>query len=203
MELKFSYPYYWVGNKQFINVYTKRTKKEGKVTRSWYVMQSKPNKEDLLWSQLQAREINVFYPRIKVHPNNPRARKIIPFFPGYLFVNVDLEKTAISTLAWIPGANRMVSFDDVPASVPELVINKIRENVRKINSSGGKEQKEFKHGDPVQILDGPFSGFSGIFDKELDGNGRVRVLLSLLRDKRMRLEIKNNLIGKTKPQSNS
>lgn len=173
------------------------------MTHSWYVMQSKPNKEDLLWSQLRYRDIEVFYPRINAHPKNPRARKVVPFFPGYLFVNVDLEKTAISTLAWIPGANRLVSFDDEPASVPELVISRINEEVEKINKTGGEKRNKFKHGDAVQVLDGPFSGFSGIFDKHLDGNGRVRILLKLLQDKKMRLEIHNEMIGKAKSQSKS
>jgi transcription antitermination factor NusG len=162
----------------------------------WYVMQSKPNKEDLLCDQLRAREIRVFYPRIRVKPTNPRARKVKPFFPGYLFVNVDLEKIAISTLAWIPGANRMVSFDDQPASVPELVIKKIYEQIEKINETGGEQRNKFKHGDVVQIMDGPFKGFSGIFDRNLDGNGRVRILLKLLQDKKMRIDLHNKTLRK-------
>jgi transcription antitermination factor NusG len=171
------------------------------MSSQWYVMQSKPNKEDLLWDQLCVREIEVFYPRIRVKPTNPRARKLKPFFPGYLFVNVDLEKIAISSLAWIPGANRMVSFDDKPASVPELVINKINKAIEKINATGGEQRNKFKHGDVVQIMDGPFSGFSGIFDRRLDGNGRVLILLKLLQDKQMRLELQNNMISKEQSQS--
>jgi transcriptional antiterminator RfaH len=164
-------------------------------------MQSKPNKEDLLWGQLRAREIEVFYPRIQVNPINPRSHKVKPFFPGYLFVNVDLNIIAISTLAWIPGANRLVSFDDRPASVPELVINKIHEHVQHINKTGGVTKKEFKRGDVVQIKDGPFTGFYGLFDKHLDGNGRVRILLKLLQDKKMRLELQNDMISKEQSQS--
>ena len=57
----------------------------------WYVMQSKPNKEELLYEQLRTRDIDAYYPCIKVQPVNPRARKLKPYFPGYLFIKVDPE----------------------------------------------------------------------------------------------------------------
>ena len=37
------------------------------------------------------------------------------------------------------------------------------------------------------IRSGPFSGCEGIFDKRLDGNERVQVLLNLLQNRQMRL----------------
>ena len=32
----------------------------------WYVLHSKPRKEDLLWEQLRLREIEAFHPRLRV-----------------------------------------------------------------------------------------------------------------------------------------
>ena len=58
----------------------------------WYVMRSKPNKESLLWEQLSLQNIECYYPRLRVKPANPRARKLRAYFPGYLFVHVDLER---------------------------------------------------------------------------------------------------------------
>jgi hypothetical protein len=58
---------------------------------SWYVIRSKPNKEDFLANQLSAYSIKAFYPSIRVKPVNSRARKIKAFFPTYLFVDVDLD----------------------------------------------------------------------------------------------------------------
>ena len=72
------------------------------MTSSWYVLHSKPNREDFLFTQLLYRELKVFYPRLHVNPINPRARKVKPFFPGYLFVNVDKENSSLSHLAYIP-----------------------------------------------------------------------------------------------------
>jgi transcriptional antiterminator RfaH len=71
---------------------------------SWYVIRSKPNKEEFLAGQLTAYGIEVFYPKIRVKTVNPRARKVRAYFPSYLFVRVDLEMVSASTLHWMPGA---------------------------------------------------------------------------------------------------
>src|SRR6266540_2341333 len=77
---------------------------------TWYVMRSKPNKEELLYQQLLLREIDTYYPSIQVHPVNPRSLKIKPYFPGYLFIRTNLEIVGISTLQWLPGAIDLVNF---------------------------------------------------------------------------------------------
>ena len=165
---------------------------------AWYVLHSKPNKENFLFAQLCHREIEAFYPRLRVEPVNPRSRKVRPFFPGYLFVHVDLDETPLSSLAWVPGVRRLVSFDDEPAIVPEDVINGIRKNVQRINQAQADGKKQgLKHGDPVIILDGPFEGYQAIFDTALEGSDRVRLLIKFIRDKQIRVQVPADM---AKPQ---
>lgn len=161
---------------------------------AWYVIHSKPNCEEKLWSELGQRDLTVFYPRLRVNPVNPRARKIVPFFPGYLFIQVDLGHTPISSLMWVPGANRMVSFDGQPATVPEDVIESLQHKIRAINAAGGDTQGGPKPGDPVRVQSGPFKGYEAVFDRSLDGTGRVRILIKMLQDRQMRLEVPKNLV---------
>jgi len=155
----------------------------------WYVLRSKPNKEDLLLDQLLIRKVEAFYPRISVKPINPRSRHIRAYFPGYLFVNVDLKQVPVSNLAWIPGASRLVCFDGEPASIPAALLTVIKNKVDSINAAGGELLEALQPGDRVVISSGPFSGYEGIFDIRLDGNERVRVLLNLLQNRQMRLEV--------------
>ena len=75
----------------------------------WYVLRSKPNKEKLLWEQLNIREVETFYPQIRVQTVNPRARQVKAYFPGYVFVRVDLDEVGLSILQWMPGAIGFVS----------------------------------------------------------------------------------------------
>lgn len=159
------------------------------MTSAWYALNTKPRKEDFLWEQCLAHGYETFYPRLRVQPVNPRARKIRPYFPGYLFVYVDLEKISLSTLRWMPGAARVVAFDGVPATVPEGLIRAIQQRVEEVNAAGGELFDGLRSGDVVYIQDGPFAGYEAIFDARLPGSERVRVLLKLLQKRQVPVDL--------------
>ena len=163
---------------------------------SWYVLRSKPRKEDFLYGQLRARKIECYYPKVRVQPVNPRARKSKAYFPGYLFIHVDLEQENLSALQWMPGAIGLVSFGKEPSWVSDALISAIRKQVTAINIAGGENLAGLISGDEVVIQDGPFVGYKAIFDLSLPGNERVRVLLKLLEDQGMRLELPASQVKK-------
>ena len=168
------------------------------MAEAWYVVRSKPNKEEFLAGQLTAYGIKVFYPRIRVKPVNPRARKLRAYFPSYLFVYVDLEMVNLSTLQWMPGAVNLVSFDGQPASVPEALISAVERQVEHINSAQKNKLHGLKPGDVVSIHDGPFAGYEAIFDGQISGRERVRVLLSFLQSRKIPVELRESQIGRVK-----
>ena len=154
------------------------------MTFNWYAVRSKPLKEDLVWKQLISRGIECFYPRVRVHPVNPRSRKIKPYFPGYLFIHVDLEDVGVSPLKWMPHTLGLVTFGDEPASVPAHLIHALEKRIKEINEAGGEILNSLKQGDKIWIHSGPFSGYEAIFDHRLPGKERVRVLLQFLGEPR-------------------
>lgn len=156
---------------------------------SWYVMHSKPNKEELLYEQLCIRNIDAYYPRLKVQPVNPRARTRKPYFPGYLFIQADLDILGPSTLRWMPGAMGLVNFGNDPASVPDELLQEIREKVEQANAGVDNPVEDFNSGEIVTIQSGPFAGYHAIFDTRLSGQERVRVLLQLLSDRQIGMEL--------------
>ncbi len=164
----------------------------------WYALRSKPRKEEVLWRQLHAQDYEVFFPRIRVHPVNPRSRKLRPYFPGYMFVHVDLDVVGLSTFQWMPHAVGLVSFDGEPATVPENLIHAIRKRVDEIAEAGGEFFDGLKPGDPVQINAGPFAGYEAIFDMRLPGSERVRVLIKMLSDRRIPVEMGAGQVEKKK-----
>jgi transcriptional antiterminator RfaH len=161
----------------------------------WYVLRSKPNREELLYEQLNLRGIETFYPRIQVRVVNPRARRIKPYFPSYLFVNIDLARIGETTLQWIPGTTGLVTFGGEPAYVPDNLIYTIRRRVEEIDTAGGELLKTFKSGDSVLIQDGPFKGYEAIFDSRISGNERVRVLLQLFQSRYVPLNLRSGQIA--------
>ena len=168
------------------------------MTVQWYAIRSKPNKEDFLAGQLESYGVEIFFPRIRVNPVNPRARKLRPYFPNYLFVNVDLELVNASVLRWMPGASGLVSFDGEPAPVPDLLINTLQRQIEQLNASALKQKTDLKPGDPVIVQDGPFAGYEAVFDSHLPGRDRVRVLLSFLQKRQVPIELHEQHIERKK-----
>ena len=150
----------------------------------WYALRSKPRKEDIVWRQVRTQGFEVFYPRLKVQPVNPRSRKVRPYFPGYMFVQADVELVGLSTFQWMPHAIGLVCFGEEPAIVPENLVYAIQKRVEEIATAGGELFDGLLRGDKVLISSGPFAGYEAIFDARIPGSERVRVLLQLLSSQR-------------------
>jgi len=159
------------------------------VMKKWYVAHSKPRNEELLWKQFSLRNLESYYPCIKVPTVNPRARNMQPYFPGYLFVHVDLEQVGKSILEWIPGGGGLVTFGDEPAFISDSIVYAIKQQLENLKSVSKKNVITLCKGDHVVIRNGVFAGYEGIFDIQLSGTDRVHVLLSSLENNLFRVDM--------------
>ena len=166
------------------------------MNRKWYVLRSKPNKEMILWRELSARSLECFYPRLYVRPVDSRSRTVRPYFPGYLFLKVELENVGISAFQWMPFSSGLLAFDGAPATVPPHLVEAIRRHVDEINAAGGAQIAGLQRGETVVIQGGPFEGHEAIFDARLPGRERVRVLLKLLQRRAVPVELPAHQIQK-------
>ncbi len=167
------------------------------MAKRWYALRSKPKKEPIVWRKVLSIGIECFYPQIRVHPVNPRSRKSKPYFPGYLFIRVDLEDMGISRFRWMPHTLGLVTFGGEAAYIPDSLIQALQRQIEVVNEKGGELFSDLKRGDKVKIIDGPFSGYEAIFDHRLSGKERVRVLLQYLNsDRRVPLELDETYIGR-------
>jgi len=162
----------------------------------WYALRSKPRKEDILWRQLYSKGVEVFYPRLRVNPVNPRAKKVKPFFPGYMFIHTDLDETGLSAYQWMPHSLGLVMFGGEPAHVPDNLIHEIRAKVEAIAIAGGEKLQSIQKGDRVRVEHGPFAGYEAIFDELLPGSERVRVLLEFINKRQVTIELEPGQIEK-------
>ena len=150
-------------------------------TKKWYAVQTKPHSEFLAANVLSSvPEVQAYLPTLRVEPVNPRARRIRPFFPGYLFTCIDLDQVGLSTVQWSAGVTRLVGYGETPISIPDHVIAEIRRRVDETQLQDPLGLGQFQQGDRVRITAGPFEGFEGMFDARLGGQTRSRILLEFV-----------------------
>ena len=166
------------------------------MAEKWYALHVKAHKEQSVHDYLVAKGIVDYYPYLRVQPVNPRSRKRRPFFPGYVFVRLDLDELGPNALRWTEGTYGLVTFGNKPASVPENLIHQVRRRVEEINAAGGRITQTMESGDRVRIVEGAFEGYEAIFDASLPGKDRVQVLLSYLSEQPKRLIIRSEQIQK-------
>ena len=155
----------------------------------WYALRSKPRKELLLARLAREHGHTIFYPRLRVKPVNPRSSHIKPYFPGYMFVHANLATVGIGAFQWMPNSLGIVSFGSEPAPVPDSVISGLQKRVAAAAQQVQDEVIPLKQGDHVRVKDGPLAGYEGIFETQLSGTQRVKVLLAIMHDSYKSVEL--------------
>jgi len=166
------------------------------MTSLWYALHVKPHKERPVNDLLEANGFRVYYPSYRIKPVNPRSKKERPFFPGYLFLFVDLDEIGANALQWTEGTHGLVQFGGEPATVSEQLINELQQRLSQLSIVDASSAAAIKKGDRVRITDGYFEGYEAIFDARLPGKDRVQVLLTYLRKQPKRLKIDSAHIEK-------
>jgi transcription antitermination factor NusG len=128
---------------------------------------------------LARKEIEVFLPRITVRSKRVDRKKMIqvPLFPGYLFVKTSLDPYDHLDIVKTIGVVKMVGNRQGPVPISRESIESL-----KIMVQGNQEiltGSEFKQGDRVMEIIGPFAGGTGVFVR-YRGKGRVLVNIEAL-----------------------
>jgi transcriptional antiterminator RfaH len=149
-----------------------------KMSSEWYVLQTKPRKEEFVASQLGARNAEVYLPKLveSIHVAGARVQRVVPMFPTYLFVKLDLEGRSIG-LRYTPGVKDFLRCDGAPAQVSPTIVAGLQDR------TGPSEiycppPPYLKPGARLRIDEGPLRGMDVIFEQELSGPERVAVLLA-------------------------
>ena len=153
---------------------------------AWYLLQCKPREERRAKLNLQNQGLTVFLPEMpavkKTKKGFSETEEVL--FPGYLFINLNKTLDNWFVIRSTRGVSRLVSFGQVPAKIPEIVIDRIKVQTQ-IND--GKQLYPFDKGDKVIITTGPFKDLQAVFGCR-QGQQRAWVFLELL-GKWQRLEI--------------
>jgi transcription elongation factor/antiterminator RfaH len=149
------------------------------LTRAWYALHTKSRFENVVNEGLAKKTLEVFLPKITVKSRRRDRHKMIrvPLFPGYVFVKTDLNPYEHVEILKTTGAVRLIGSTRGPVSIADATI----ESLKIMVSTDGEVMTgtQFKKGDRVMVVRGPFSGVEGIF-YSYRGDGRVIVNIEAL-----------------------
>jgi len=151
---------------------------QDETVKQWYALRSKPRRESSAAALLTKAGIEVYLPQTRVHKQPGRGPILEPFFPGYLFGQLDPLLGDVRLVKYTPGILHIVGYGDEPWPVPDDLIAAIQERLTR-----GREalaHTGFRPGDRVVITGGPLRDVDAIFDCGLSATGRVRVLVRIL-----------------------
>jgi transcriptional antiterminator RfaH len=147
--------------------------------RRWYAVQCQPHREGIAALNLRHQHFAAFLP----YRRKPRrhARKVdavhTPFFPGYLFVGLDLMRQQWRSINGTFGVVRLLMQGERPAAVPRGFVEVLQQLCSE--SDIMPLQTQLFLGQSVRVLGGPFADYIGELE-QLSGADRVRVLLEVM-----------------------
>lgn len=106
-------------------------------------------------------------------------------FPGYVFVRFSADRDRWRSIFGTFGVTRLICSGDMPLAVPSDVMDEL-------TAGAGLTSSALTPGQEVQIVNGPFAGFSARL-MQMSSAGRVRVLLSILGGE-IPLELKSDVL---------
>jgi transcriptional antiterminator RfaH len=126
--------------------------------KEWFVVRSKPRKEECAVRHLTRRGVEVFFPRILEPIGLGNDWTTVPLFPGYLFVEIVLLND-FHQIIWTPGVKGFVAFGEVPTAIQSRVVQFLQHEAGPDGVI--RPARRFHKGDRVRIKRGPFAGLIG------------------------------------------
>ena len=146
---------------------------------SWYAVYTKSRHERTVNTHLVQEGITVFLPEIeRLSSRKDRRKKAwYPIFPGYLFINTELNAESRLRVIKTKGVVRILGHRGIAAAIPEHQIELIQKAIdsRKNISSF----PYLKRGQVVRVMNGPLDGMEGIFVSE-KGKGKLIISVDIL-----------------------
>ena len=100
-------------------------------------------------------------------------------YPGYVLVEMVANQETLHVVNNIQGVIKFVGTGRDPMPLRQEEVNRLLGVAETVTESEPKEEIPFMTGQVVQIIEGPFSDFSGTVEEVLPDKGKVRVSVSL------------------------
>ena len=150
-----------------------------KVHDRWYVVHARPHAEKRANLHLREQGFATFLPLHQKTVRHARKFRTIeaPFFPRYLFVQMDVGRDRWRSIHGTTGVSHLIMEGDLPKPVPLGVVEGMTAAANPAGLMSGVPR--LSPGEAVRVVRGPLSGLVGRL-VALDEKQRVKVLLDIL-----------------------
>ncbi len=100
------------------------------------------------------------------------------FFPGYMLIEANLDKDIIHLISSTPGVTNFVGPKNKPQPLRKEEIERI---LGRVDEAKQREMIEvpFAVGDPIKVIDGPFTDFTGFVKEVNQEKSKLKVMVSI------------------------
>ncbi len=161
---------------------------------AWYVVYTQAQAEAQALDHLRRQGYTAYLPRYQKRRRHARRWELVhrPLFPRYLFVALDLLATRWRPILSTIGVSDLVRHADMPTPVPDEIVEEIQER-EDLGLFDTTRPGNFKAGDLVRVIEGPFAKLIGRFHGMADTE-RVFVLFDLL-DRQVKTRLSSEVIA--------
>ena len=158
--------------------------------KEWYVVNTYAGHENRVKDNLEKRletmgiSDNLFRivvaEETQIEVKNEKSKEVVTnIFPGYLFVEMIMTDEAWYVVRNTPGVTGFIGSSGGGAKPFPVAKEEMEAILKRIGQAGLKVDVNFKVGDRVQIVSGPFSGMEGVVDSMNDQTQVATVLIIL------------------------
>ena len=165
----------------------KSSKSDNANNLNWYIVQTLSNYEKRVETRVQqiideekykGKLFRVLVPTQQTVElkNNKRLEKVTKIFPGYVFIQMDIEDELAYELRQIPGIAKFIGIGNKPTPVVEAEILKV---LRKVGDTSKEIDVDFEVGEVIKVVDGPFRGYTGTISEINSLKGNIKSKISI------------------------
>jgi len=156
-------------------------------TKQWYAIHTYSGYEEKVAESIRQRAesldmkdkiYQVLVPKEKMIEIKNGKRKVVEkrIFQGYVMVEMKLTEDAWYIVRNTPSVTGFVGTGTEPTPVENEEIEKI---MKRMGRDEPKHKMDYKIGDVVNIIDGPFKGFDGAINEIDPAKGKLKVLVNM------------------------
>lgn len=156
-------------------------------SKQWYAIHTYSGYEEKVAESIRQRAesldmkdkiIQVLVPKEKMIEVKNGKRKVVEkrIFQGYVLVQMKMSEDAWYIVRNTPSVTGFVGSGTEPTPVDDEDIEKIQ---KRMGREEPKHKIDFKLGEVVSIIDGPFKGFDGAVNEVDPVKGKLKVLVNM------------------------